>query len=215
MIKVPAYVAKQNAITVRKYVAIASSSSKYVADSWLVQQHSNSLTKEKQVTSLSFNVVTEGKELIKRASNGDEYVDFVMADNKEDSEGLTITEDALKVWAEEINNGKVLVGDIDHEEYDYVLSSIADPDEAASIIATMKKGIAKTVKAFVKKGKLFVRAIIDKRYRSMIEKFKGVSLEAFMDTKQTATGKVATGGDLLGFTFAVKANPVNSRAVML
>lgn len=220
MIEVPSYVSKQNPITIRKYVAIQRKAGngvvgKLVADKWLKNQMSMACNRKNCVTSVKFNVVEDGKQLIKRASNGDEYVDFVMADNKEDSDGLTIQTEVLEQWAEEINNGKVLVGDIDHEEYDYVTSNIANPDEAASILSKMKKGIAKTVKAYVEKGKLFVRAIIDKRYRKMVEKFKGVSLEAFLDTIKTATGKIAKGGDLLGFTFALKNKPVNSRAVIL
>ena len=220
MIEVPDYVAKQNPITVRKYVAIKKRAGngmvgKLVADKWLKNQYAMACTRENCVKSVSFNIVEDGKQLIKRASNGEEYIDFVMADNKPDSDGLTIKEDLLVKWAEEINNGKVKVGDIDHEEYDYVTSNIANPEEAADIISKMKKGIAKTIKAYVDKGKLFVRAIIDKRYKNLIKKFKGVSLEAFLDTVKTNTGKVATSGELLGFTFALKDNPVNSRAVIL
>ena len=58
---------------------------------------------------------------------------------------------------------------------------------------------------------MWVRAIIDKRYKKIIEKANGVSLEAIVS--RDANGNV-TDGDLLGFTFAVNQRPVNPRAVI-
>lgn len=220
MIKIPSYVSKQNPITVRKYVAVRGLAGggdvgKLVADKWLKTQYDKASSNPRKVTSMKFDLVDDGMKLVKKTSSGEDYVDFVMADNLQDSSGQTIKTSVLEQWAKDINDGSGLIGDIDHEEYDYVSSNVADPEEAAGIISKMKKGIAKTIKAFVKKGKLFVRAIIDKRYRKHIEKAKGVSLEAFLDTINTPEGELVTGGKLLGFTFAIKDNPVNSRAVII
>jgi len=206
---------------VKKYVAIreaagGGSVGELVASEWLNDKVCKACERSNVIKAVKFDLVKEGPTLIKRSSAGEDYVDFVLTDTLPDLEGVTLTEELLQQWAEGINQGDVIVGDIDHEEYDYVVSNIPDPDEASSIIKNMKKGIAKGVKAFLRDGKLFVRAIIDKRYKKIIEKAKGVSLEALLDIVNTPDGgKVAASGKLLGFTFAVNDDPVNPRAVIV
>jgi hypothetical protein len=76
-----------------------------------------------------------------------------------------------------------------------------------------KKGIAKTLKAIYKDGKLWIRAVIDKRYSNAVQNSKGLSLEAVV-TKDSMTNTVID-GDILGFTFGVHQSPINSRAVVV
>jgi len=112
----------------------------------------------------------------------------------------------LKAWAKQINENPI-VGDIDHLLYDKVLKSNMSDEQIRSVLKG-KPGIAKTVKAIFQKGKLWVKAIIDKRYKRIVEKSKGVSAEAFC----TWEGNKATSGDLLGFTFNLKTSPADSLA---
>ena len=145
-------------------------------------------------------------QFIKRTENGDEYVSFKLADTQLDSFGVKLSDDVLKNWADYINNNNPLVGDIDHEFYDQVLSGMYETDEIIEKLRS-KKGIAKGVQAVFEKGKLWVKALIDKRYRKVIERSKGVSLEALINRDENNN---VIGADLLGFTFAVQQDPVIS-----
>jgi hypothetical protein len=166
---------------------------------------------EKTLTLIKFEV-DDSKELIKRADNGDEYIDFVLTDNLPDSKGVQYPEHILKKWVKEINSGELsLNGDIDHEEYDRLLAEGLSPEE---VIARLKNktGIAKTLKAIYEKGKLWVRAIIDKRYKKQIkEKAQGVSLEAMLLRDEDDN---IVDAELGGFTFGVDCKPINGRAVI-
>ena len=152
------------------------------------------------------------KQLIKQTADGEEYVDFVMTDTGADTEGNKYPESLIKRWTDKINSGESFIGDIDHKEYDEILINSSTVDEAAELIKNTKKGIAKTVKAYFDKGRMWVRAIIDKRYKKIIERAKGVSLEAIVS--RNLNGEI-TDGDLLGFTFAVDQRPKNPRAVIV
>ena len=66
------------------------------------------------------------------------------------------------------------------------------------------------VQAAYSQGKLWVRAIVDKRYKKIIERAKGVSAEAFCTWDESET--VALDGELLGFTFNVNTTPADYQA---
>jgi len=148
-------------------------------------------------------ILDTSKELITRTDSGDEYISFKLADNVEDELGVQLPEFVLKSWADEINANPI-VGDIDHVEYNKLIALGYTEDQIQEVLQG-KKGIAKTVKAVYDKGKLWVKALIDKRYRKTIEKSKGVSLEAIIS--RDSIGNI-TDGNLLGFTFAVENSPI-------
>lgn len=186
-----------------------------MANSWLKKNIKSKTVTAKttqSVEKLTFFVDDSEKVLIKRTDDGQDYIDFVLTDNKPDSEGVTYSEDLIQKWADQINSGDILIGDYDHSEYDKLIMSGLSPDEVMKRLKT-KPGIAKTVKAIVDKGRLWVRAMIDKRYKKMIQtKSKGVSLEATL-IRDTDTNSIVD-GTLGGFTFAMDAIPVNPRAVI-
>lgn len=173
------------------------------ANGWLMRELERMDKYHKRAT-LKFEV--SDTQFIKRTADGDDYVSFKLADTQRDSFGVELTEDVLKQWAEYINSGNPLVGDIDHEYYDQVLSGMLSDEETMEMIRN-KKGIAKGVQAIYEKGKLWVKALIDKRYRKTLEKAKGVSLEALI---QKDENNKITGAELMGFTFGVKHDPVIS-----
>ena len=84
------------------------------------------------------------------------------------------------------------------------------------IIETLKnkKGIAKSLKAIFENGRLWVRAVIDKRYKKLIQNSKGVSAEAFI-TETDDTDKKVLKADLLGFTFNINTKPADFGAVVV
>ncbi len=152
----------------------------------------------------SVSFVVEDTEFLTRTEDGEDYVSFKLADNAKDKFGVQLPDSILQAWAEKINSGEIVLGDIDHKAFEQLLNSGASDEQIKSQIK-QKPSIAKAVKAVFEKGRLWVRAIIDKRYKKTIEKSKGVSLEAAV--KRDLAGNVIT-GDLLGFTFGINQNPV-------
>lgn len=218
---IPSYVKKLPKDMQSKWVAmfelLASSEGEemalFVANTWLSKhiKHTEvtaNTSSAAVIEKVSFDL--SGEQLVKLSEAGEEYVDFVLADTGVIKNGDQYPESLLMKWLEQINKG-IFVGDIDHEEYDKILSSSVTVEQAAELIKNTKQGIAKSLKAIFDKGKLWVRAIIDKRYKRFIEQAKGVSLEAIIS--RDINGKVVD-GDLLGFTFAVRDDPVNPRAVI-
>jgi len=180
-----------------------------VANKWLVREVNRKDFVRQTFTKLEFEV-KQGKQLIKQTDGGDEYIDFVLVDTLPDSKGISYEPGVLKQWADEINSGKTIVGDFDHLYYDKLMESGLTASEIEEKLQN-KPGIAKSLKAVFEKGKLWVRTIIDKRYKKQIEKAKGVSLEAYCERDEN--NKVIE-GNLLGFTFGVTDTPVNPRAVI-
>lgn len=176
-----------------------------VANKWLLRQTTEltvTARTDKVMEKVTF-ILDTSKELITRTDSGDEYISFKLADNVEDELGVQLPEFVLKSWADEINANPI-VGDIDHVEYNKLIALGYTEDQIQEVLQG-KKGIAKTVKAVYDKGKLWVKALIDKRYRKTIEKSKGVSLEAIIS--RDSIGNI-TDGNLLGFTFAVENSPI-------
>lgn len=158
---------------------------------------------ERVVETLTVTIDTT-EQIISRTDDGEEMISFKLADVFEDSKGVQIPEHILQAWADAINAGKTLLGDVDHNYLNDLALQGLSMEEIKAKMAT-KPGIAKTVKAVFEKGRLWVQAVLDKRYRKVIEKSKGVSLEAHI--KRDSQGKVFE-GSLLGFTFGVKKDPV-------
>lgn len=218
--KLPTYVKNRSDAIKRKWIAIfnsiyekeGDSKAFAMANSWLKKQ-----VKQKVMTAKSENhiervffTVDESQGFIKRSDGGEEYIDFVLTDNKPDREGVQYPIEVLQKWAEYINSGNAFVGDIDHKQYDEILSMGKNSDETLEMLRK-KQGIARGLKAVIDKGRLWVRALIDKRYSKIVrERAKGVSLEAFLvkENDKIVDGKLA------GFTFSINDTPWNSRAVI-
>lgn len=207
----PAYVENKPKHIIKRWVSIfnevydreGEEAAFIAANGWLKRELER-MSKYHKRAVLKFE--TSETQFIKRTADGDEYVSFKLADTQSDAFGVELTDDVLKQWADYINQGNPLVGDIDHEYYDQVLSGMLSDEETIDMIRN-KKGIAKGVQAIFDKGKLWVKALIDKRYKKVIEKAKGVSLEALI---QKNDDNKVTGAELMGFTFGVNHDPVIS-----
>ena len=176
------------------------------ANTWLKNQIEEKRleARTKQVREVVRFEIDTSKQLIKRTEDGDEYISAVLTTTKTHKDGKKgYSPKLLQKWANWINEGNSIVGDVDHAEFDALLQEGCTDDEVAQRLKD-KPGIAKTVKAVYEKGKLWVRLMIDKRYRSLIKKSKGLSLEAL--TTSDDNGNVID-GDLLGFTFGVNHDP--------
>lgn len=156
---------------------------------------------------LRFEVDTT-KEFIKRTDDGEEYISAMLTDVLENVDGNPLPIELLQKWADKINAGESILADIDHEEYKRVLSSALTEKQVKEMMRK-KPSIARSVKAVVQDGKLWVQAIVDKRYKNAIKKANGVSIEAIIETNDE--GRVVD-GDLLGWTFAVNEPRLNPRS---
>jgi hypothetical protein len=181
------------------------------ANSWLKKNIKEKVaTGKTEIIRERIQFVIDTKEFIKKTDDDEEYISAVLADNLPDSQGDAIPENILLKWAKEINDN-MPVGDIDHELYKNLLrSDVSDSMIEKSL--SEKKGIAKAVRAVVDNGKLWIRAIIDKRYKNLVEKAKGLSIEAILERD---SDKNIVDGKFLGFTFGVNTEPVNQRAIIV
>ena len=212
--KLPDYVKSKKKSIRDKWVAIynrvfdsdGEEAAFIAANSWLKRQ----LTKNEPVgrtTAVAIPLELDNtQDLVVRSEGGEEFVSFKLADIYKDQYGLQLPDTVLKEWADKINSGEIeVLGDIDHQEFkDKSIDMMLNPD----FDFKKKDGIAKTVKAIFDKGRLWVRAMIDKRYKKQLQKSKGVSMEALVK-RHPETNQIV-GADLLGFTFGVKDDPAIS-----
>lgn len=178
-----------------------------VANAWLNRKikQKETMHRTEQVTERVVFEVDTSSEFLQYTDNGEQYVSFKLADVFVDKYRRQLTTKVLQKWADMINSGYPILGDIDHETSAKLAQSNLTEEEIKEL-SKQKPSIAKAVQAVVEKGRLWVKALVDKRYRKHIERAKGVSLEAFVTTDPT-TGNVLD-GDLTGFTFAINQNPV-------
>jgi len=210
--KLPRYVKNRSEHIKKKWVklfndayrAYGGKRAMLIANLWLKKQVTSSGFMKR--STLKFEVY-EDKGFLSRSKDGQEYITLVLNTTDAHRDGIVFTEELLKDMAKQINK-EPIVGDIDHALYKKILQS-GMSDEQVKRVLRSKPGIAKTVKAIYDKGKLWVRAIIDKRYRRLIQKSKGVSSEIFYSNRGNNTISAA---ELLGFTFNVKTTPAEYTA---
>lgn len=197
------WIARFNAV----YASAGEEAAFIVANTWLKKQikKKESMTR----TDITFErvefVVDETTELISRTENGEEYISFKLADVFKDKLGVQLPEEVLQSWADSINSGKAVLGDVDHAHWQKLLNAGMTEEQIKAEIVK-KPSIAKAVKAVFDKGRLWIQAVIDKRYKKVVQNSKGVSLEAIIK-RDSQTDQVRF-GELCGFTFGVKQNPV-------
>lgn len=147
---------------------------------------------------------------IEKADNGEYYLEATLSDVGKDSDGYNFTPEALKSYADQINTHG-MAGFITHKDWDEfkMNNSHLSEEDFINKARTERKGILKTVKAIFEKGKLWIKALIDKRYLNHIKKFNKVSIEALVPSKFQKDNQY-TGGYVLGF--ALDNNAINTRA---
>jgi cation transport regulator ChaB len=158
----------------------------------------------------TFNIDTKDDLFIQKADDGNFYIEGTLSDIFPDSDGWSFTEEALIDFANQINNLPIF-GGITHQEWQELKMKYSHLPEEEFIekARNERKGILKTVKAIYEKGKLWIKAIVDKRYVNQIRKFNKMSLEAYVPKQMKEAGKYL-GGKILGF--ALDNNAINPRA---
>jgi ribosomal protein L23 len=190
-------------------VAVSPLRAKEVADKYV----SNILHKRSlMVRTIDFQVVKQEGELLIRDEDGEYYFDAVLMGSDVHKDGKRISEELLMKWTDYINEHG-LVADVDHETIKRLISQGKDMSYIKTYMKN-KPGIAKAVKAFFEDGVLKVRTWIDKRYKNIISKVKGLSLESIVEYDKTDRDLV-TGGDIFGFTFNVNTEPAYAGAAII
>jgi hypothetical protein len=182
---------------------------KVFANNWL--SHNVTVTQPREdLVLLSFTI--EDSQLIKQTDDGEEYISAVLADLGVTSTGHKFSEAVLLKFTEQINR-ELPIGDVDHEEMSRLEAQGYSDEQVADVLKSRQKnGIVRAVKAIYDKGKLWVKLLIDKRYKKIVERAKGLSLEAI--AKVQSDTKEVTDADLLGFTVAYHQTPANPRALI-
>ncbi len=160
----------------------------------------------------TFKLQSKEGDFVQRADNGEFFIEGVLSDTLPDELGTSFTEEALKSFAKQINEGNIL-GGITHQEFDElkIKYSHLDDNEFIARARTERKGILKVIKAIYDKGKLWIKAIVDKRYANHIKRFKKMSIEAFVPPSLRKGGKFY-GGTIIGL--ALDNNAINPRAMI-
>jgi len=206
----PEYVANKPELVKKKWASIRDSYESenlglIIANKWL----------QNQVVSVQdFSFKTTDEQITFRSIGGDEYVDFLLSDNLPDSYGTKSSEDLMKEIAELVNTGKVtLEGDFNHDALYKLQESGYSKEYIKSKLGSYKQGVAKAIKAIYENGKLYLRALINPRYKKRILRAKGVSIEGSF----VKEGNTFVEGTILGFSFidADNKDPGNRRAKIL
>lgn len=170
------------------------------------------IAKGMSADTFTFDIELKDDVFIQKAEDGNYYIEGVLSDIFPDSDGWSFTEDALKDFAEQINNLPIF-GGITHQEWNDIKMKYSHLPENLFVekARNERQGILKTVKAIYDKGKLLIKAIVDKRYLNHVNKFNKMSLEAFMPIKDKVNKKYIK-GKILGF--ALDNNAINPRSTV-
>lgn len=146
----------------------------------------------------TFEMSDADTKVIMNSENEEIVIEAILADNTLNTEGKFFTEEELQDIALQINSYGSTLPDVDHEKLKGLISKYGHNMDAIKAELRSEKGIFKTIKAVVDKGKLWIQAALDKRYKNHTEKFKKLSIEAVADSMPNGRLIKPT---YLGFTF--------------
>lgn len=156
-------------------------------------------------------------ELVINATGDEITFEAVLASTMEFMQNATtkrkFSEAALKNLADQINNFGSTHPDFDHETLNGLVKQYGDNYEMIMNALPKSKGLIKSIKAIYEKGKLWIRGVLDKKYKRIMKDVKGLSIEA-ISTDVDAPSNTINSAKYLGFTFAVNKNPKISNAVV-
>jgi len=193
---IPSYVKNKSSEVQDKWKSIVSSCSNeniglVVANKWLSKQ-------KEEIVMRDFTFVTDEEQVVFRSIGGNEYVDFLLTDTGIDGYGTRHANELLIGINKLINSGKVsLKGDFNHDFLRQLQESGNSKEAIKKKMLSLKQGVAKVIKAIYDNGKLYLRALVNPRYKKRIMKSKGVSIEGSFIRK----GNTFVSGTILGFSF--------------
>jgi cation transport regulator ChaB len=136
--------------------------------------------------------------LIKNHDNGDVELNAVLATTEpRKTDGASFTEEALVEMARQINEEGSTFPDVDHETLSRLQAKYQFDPEGLVAAVKREKGVFRSIKAAVKNGKLWIQALLDRRYHNYKDRFTHLSVEALAKKN----GRTLTSPRYLGLTF--------------
>lgn len=149
----------------------------------------------------TFSMTTEEPKIVMNSDTEELVMDAILADNTPNTDGKFFTEEELQDMALQINTWGSTLPDVDHEKLMSLLKKYGNNTELIKQELKQEKGIFKSIKAVVDKGKLWIQSVLDKRYKNHTDKFKSLSIEALAESDTTGRLRKPV---YLGFTFTNK-----------
>lgn len=152
-------------------------------------------------TLFSFEMSQPEISVVTNSETEEIILDAILADTTPNTEGKFFTDEELLSISEQINSLGSTLPDVDHEKLNRLVKKYGNNYDAIVSELNKEKGIFKSIKASFEKGKLWIQAVLDKRYKNHVNKFKGLSIESL--AKSDETGRLRN-PRYLGFTFTNK-----------
>jgi cation transport regulator ChaB len=159
----------------------------------------------------TFELSEEDTKIVMNSDTEEIIMEAILADNTYNNKGEFFEEEDLQAIAAQINAFGSTLPDVDHEKLQSLVTKYGNNIEAIRGELQKEKGIFKKITAIVEKGKLWIQAALDKRYKNHTDKFKKLSIEAYGD-KDRNTGRIKN-PIYMGFTFTNKARLANAKIV--
>lgn len=156
----------------------------------------------------SFDMKEPEVKLIMNGDSEEIILEAILATTDRNTEGMFFTEKELNEISEQINVLGSSLPDVNHEKLMSLYTKIGNDPERLRTELKKEKGVFKNIKAAVKDGALWIQGVLDKRYKSVVKNFSGLSIEA-LTTAEKETGRLKN-PHYLGFTLT--NNPKLKRA---
>jgi hypothetical protein len=158
----------------------------------------------------TFEMDTEDPKIVMNSETEELVMDAILADNTPNKEGKFFTEEELQDIAGQINTWGSTLPDVDHEKLTSLIKKYGRDTDKIRAELRNEKGIFKSIKAVVEKGKLWIQTALDKRYKNHTDKFKSLSIEALADSEPSGRLRKPI---YLGFTFTNNPKLINADIV--
>lgn len=153
----------------------------------------------KPVEIYTFEMQKCESKIIMNSENEEFVMEAVLANTDKNTDGKFFTETELQDMSSQINALGSTLPDVDHEKLNILVRKYGSNYAAIKAELAKEKGIFKTIRSALKDGKLWIQAVLDKRYKNAAQKFDSLSIEALADSNDI-TGRL-TNPKYLGFTF--------------
>jgi cation transport regulator ChaB len=130
----------------------------------------------------SFELTEPSTKIVMNADTEEIHMEAVLATEEPNKSGKFFTVEELEQLANQINAEGSTLPDVDHEVLQGLVNKYGNNIDLIKKELQQRKGIMKSIRAVVDKGKLWIQAVLDKRYKNHIDKFKGLSIEAVADS---------------------------------
>ncbi len=180
---------------------------------WVSTKENKNINKD--VSLIQADLIPQDNGMIINATGDEITFEGILADTSVFLQDAFITrkfsEEALKDLELQINTHGSSMPDVDHEHLNTLVNQFGDNYEMIMNAMPKQKGLIKSIKAVYKEGKLWIKGVLDSRYKKIMKNVKGMSIEALTEGLYS-DNKTIKSAKYLGFTFAINHTPKISGA---